>query len=200
MWKVLREILKFTHDNVNTYLILDQNRGCLIDAAVPVDVVINELDKLEGKLELRYILLTHGHLNHVRYLPEIKSRLGGEVYIHPSDLPLLIELSNNLQTNPLKNLDRLNLPSLQLVVFHTPGHTEGSTCFYVKELNALFTGDTLLRGGFGEIKGPHSMGRMLRSLKMISRTLPPETIVYPGHGSETKLKNEAWLDGLDMLS
>jgi glyoxylase-like metal-dependent hydrolase (beta-lactamase superfamily II) len=44
------------------------------------------------------------------------------------------------------------------------------------------------------------MGKMLRSLKTISRMLPPENVVYPGHGSETRLKDEGWLDGLDMLS
>ncbi len=196
----MSKILKFAQNDVNTYLILDQDEVVLIDAALPAGLLIEELDRLGRKHELRYILLTHGHLNHVRYLPEIKSRLGGEVYIHPSDLPLLLEIPYNLETHPLKNLDRLKLSSLELVVFHTPGHTEGSACFYVRELNALFSGDTLLRGGFGEIRGPHSMGRMLRSLKMISRTLPPETIVYPGHGSETTLKDEAWMDGLDMLS
>ena len=57
-----------------------------------------------------------------------------------------------------------------------------------------------MRGSFGKILGPHSMGKIVRSLKTISRMLPPETAVYPGHGSETRLKDEGWLDGLDMLS
>lgn len=201
MWRILNKIFKLVHNKVNTYLIISQSEGCLIDASIPANTLIEELDKLGESLKLRYILLTHGHFNHIRYIPQIKFKLGGRIFIHPEDLSLLHELPLDLEEiYPLKNLNKLEMGSLEVIAYHTPGHTGGSMCFYVKDMNALFSGDTLLKGGFGEIKGPYAMDRMIRSLKTVSKSLPPETIVYPGHGSETILKCEAWLDGLDLLS
>ena len=89
---------------------------------------------------------------------------------------------------------------LELRVYHTPGHTEGSVCLEVKKLDALFSGDTPPRGAYGRIDGPHSMGKMVISLEMLSRSIPPDTTVYPGHGPTTRIEDEVWLDGLDMLS
>jgi len=183
------------------YLVVSHDEACLIDASAPVDMLIRTISNMQENFKLKYILLTHGHFNHVRYLVEIKSNLGGEIHIHYDDQSLLKELCIELKdVFLLRGFDKFKVGSLEIIAYHTPGHTEGSVCFYSGQLNALFSGDTLLRGSFGRIWGPHSMGKMLRSLKTISRMLPPETTVYPGHGSETRLKDEGWLDGLDMLS
>lgn len=198
---LLVSIYRLSHNEVNNYLVVSPEEACLIDASTPVDILIRAMNNMQENFKLKYILLTHGHLNHVRYLAEIKSELGGEIYIHKDDQSLLKELSVELKdVFLLRGFDKFKIGSIEIIAYHTPGHTEGSVCFYSKHLNALFSGDTLLRGSFGRIWGPHSMGKMLRSLKTISRILPPETIVYPGHGSETRLKDEGWLDGLDMLS
>jgi len=183
------------------YLVVSHDEACLIDASTPVDMLIRTIGNMQKNFKLKYILLTHGHFNHVRYLVEIKSKLGGEIYIHYDDQSLLKELDIELKdVSLLRGFDKFKVGSIEIIVYHTPGHTEGSVCLYSRHLDALFSGDTLLRGSFGKVWGPHSMGKMLRSLKTISRMLPPETAVYPGHGSETRLKDEGWLDGLDMLS
>jgi glyoxylase-like metal-dependent hydrolase (beta-lactamase superfamily II) len=164
-------------------------------------MLIRTISNTQENFKLKYILLTHGHFNHVRYLAEIKRNLNGEIYIHYDDLSLLKELGIELKdVSQIRGFDKFKVGSIEIIAYHTPGHTEGSVCYYSSHLNALFSGDTLLRGSFGKIRGPHSMGKMLRSLKTISRMFPPETVVYPGHGSETRLKDEGWLDGLDMLS
>lgn len=183
------------------YLVVSHDEACLIDASTPVDMLIRTIGNMQKNFKLKYILLTHGHFNHVRYLVEIKSKLGGEIYIHYDDQSLLKELDIELKdVSLLRGFDKFKVGSIEIIVYHTPGHTEGSVCLYSRHLDALFSGDTLLRGSFGKVWGPHSMGNMLRSLKTISRMLPPKTAVYPGHGSETRLKDEGWLDGLDMLS
>lgn len=198
---LLGSIYRLSHNEVNMYLVVSHDEACLIDASTPVDMLIRAINNMQENFKLKYILLTHGHFSHVRYLVEIKLKLGGEIYIHNDDRSLLRELGVELEdVFLLRGFDKFKIGSIEIVAYHTPGHTEGSVCFYSKHLNALFSGDTLLRGSFGRIWAPHSMGKMLRSLKTISRMLPPETIVYPGHGSETKLRDEGWLDGLDMLS
>ncbi len=65
---------------------------------------------------------------------------------------------------------------------------------------ALFTGDTLLKGEFGRIEGPHSMGLMLRSLKRLNSVISTKTTIYSGHGPMTIMSKKAWLDALDNLS
>jgi glyoxylase-like metal-dependent hydrolase (beta-lactamase superfamily II) len=100
----------------------------------------------------------------------------------------------------LKDNASLKLGRTTIKVLHTPGHTPGSLCFHIREAKALFSGDTLLKGEFGRIQGPHSMGLMLRSLKRLNSVIPPKTTVYPGHGPSTTMSKEAWLDTLDNLS
>ena len=85
---------------------------------------------------------------------------------------------------------------VDLVALHTPGHTEGSTCFYLASENALFTGDVLFKGNIGRTDFPGSDPRaMERSLERLAG-LPPATRVYPGHGEQTTIANELpWLRG-----
>jgi len=121
--------------------------------------------------------------------------------MHQSDTELLRESGIPFEPDmPLKDRASLPLDDCVIQVLHTPGHTPGSLCFYVKKARALFTGDTLLKGEYGKIWGPHSMGLMLRSLKRLNSIMPPKTTVHPGHGSQTTMSREAWLDCLDNLS
>ena len=100
---------------------------------------------------------------------------------------------------PLKDNTRLTLGDLRIRVFHTPGYTMGSLCFYLPEEEILFSGQTVLRGEFGRIRGPYSMLLMVRSLKRLNSVLPPETDIYPGRGPLTKMRHEGWMDCLRSL-
>lgn len=183
----------------NVYLLINGGEAAVIDAANFYHDIKNTLDELGASL--KYILVTHGHLSHVNSVPIVKKDMGGMVCLHKSDVELLKEVDSHLEPDLLlKDNVSLNLGSTILKVLHTPGHTMGSLCFHIREVKALFTGDTLFKGEFGRIRGPHSMGLMLRSLKRLNSLIPPKTTVYPGHGPMTTMSKEAWLDALDNLS
>ena len=183
----------------NVYLLINGQEAAVIDAAHSNNDIKNTLDELGARL--KYILVTHGHLSHVNSVSQVKKDMGGMVCLHKSDAELLKEVDSHLEPDLLlKDNVSLKLGKTMIKVLHTPGHTPGSLCFHIREGKALFTGDTLFKGEFGRIRGPHSMGLMLRSLKRLNSVIPPKTTVYPGHGPSTTMSKEAWLDTLDNLS
>lgn len=186
-------------NGTNVYLLISGHEATVIDVANSYNDVKNTLDELGASL--KYILVTHGHLSHINSVPIVKKNLGGMLCLHRSDMELLKEVESHLEPDfLLKDNSSLKLGNTIIKVLHTPGHTMGSLCFHIREVKALFTGDTLLKGEFGKIKGPHSMGLMLRSLKRLNGVIPPKTTIYPGHGPTTTMSKEAWLDTLDNLS
>jgi glyoxylase-like metal-dependent hydrolase (beta-lactamase superfamily II) len=189
----------FSPKGPNVYLLINSQEAAVIDAAHCYDDIKSTLDELGARL--KYILVTHGHLSHVHSLSRVKKEMGGMVCLHKSDAELLKAVDSQLEPDLLlKDNASLKLGRTTIKVLHTPGHTPGSLCFHIREAKALFSGDTLLKGEFGRIQGPHSMGLMLRSLKRLNSVIPPKTTVYPGHGPSTTMSKEAWLDTLDNLS
>lgn len=183
----------------NGYLLINDHEAAVVDVANCCNEIGNTLHELGASL--RYILVTHGHASHIRSIRTTKENLGGMVCLHKSDRELLKEVDSPLEPDLLlKDNVSLKLGKTIIKVLHTPGHTMGSLCFHIREVKALFTGDTLFKGEFGRIRGPHSMGLMLRSLKRLNSVIPPKTTVYPGHGPVTTMSQEAWLDTLDNLS
>ncbi len=186
-------------NDTNTYLLIEGNEAAVIDVANSYSDVRDTLNELG--INLKYILVTHGHASHIRSISTTKENLGGMFCLHKSDTDLLKEADSNLEPDILaSDNDSLKFGSKVIKILHTPGHTMGSLCFHLREAKILFTGDTLLKGEFGKIRGPHSMGLMLRSLKRLNSVIPPKTTVYPGHGPLTLMSKEAWLDTLDNLS
>jgi len=186
-------------NETNTYLLIDGDEAAVIDIANAYSDVRDTLNELGASL--KYLLVTHGHPSHLGSIRLTKENLGGVLCLHKSDTDLLKEAGSDLKPDILaKDNDSLKFRNTVIKIFHTPGHTPGSLCFYLREGKALFTGDTLLKGEFGKIRGPHSMGLMLRSLKRLNGVIPPKTTVYPGHGPMTTMSREAWLDTLDNLS
>jgi glyoxylase-like metal-dependent hydrolase (beta-lactamase superfamily II) len=186
-------------NQTNTYLLVGGNEAAVIDVADAYRDVRNTLNELG--ISLKYLLLTHGHLSHLSSIRTTKENLGGMLCLHKSDTDLLKEAESNLEPDIIaKDNDSLKLGNTVIMILHTPGHTMGSLCFHIREAKALFTGDTLLKREYGKIRGPHSMGLMLRSLKRLNSVIPPKTTVYPGHGPITTMSKEAWLDTLDNLS
>ncbi len=183
----------------NVYLIVSGSEAAIVDAADCCDVLQESLREMGATL--KYTLLTHGHPSHISSLSRIKKEMGGTICMHPSDQDLLRQQEGGLEADLLLTDGQpLKLAEATIKVLHTPGHTPGSLCYHLREAGALFTGDTLLKGAFGKIRGPHSMGLMLRSLKRLNSVMPPKTTVYPGHGPMTTMSKEAWLDTLDNLS
>jgi glyoxylase-like metal-dependent hydrolase (beta-lactamase superfamily II) len=185
--------------DTNVYVIVCGGEAAIVDAADCCDVLRGSLKEMGATL--KYLLLTHGHPSHVNSLSRIKKEMGGTICIHSYDQDLLRQQEEDLEPDLLlADGQRLKLAGATIKVLHTPGHTPGSLCYHLREATALFTGDTLLKGEFGKIRGPHSMGLMLRSLKRLNSVIPPKTLIYPGHGPSSTMVKEAWLDTLDNLS
>lgn len=176
----------------------------LIDPGGDAPRIINHVEGLG--LEVRTVLLTHGHSDHLEALPGILARWpAAQVGISAKDRPMLGDRALNLSAfvgtpvevrpqavNLLSGGDLLELDGLSIEVIPSPGHTPGGLCYFHPSPRqpVLFSGDTLFAGSVGRTDLPGgSAGDLLASLKRLAQ-LPPETLVYPGHGEATSIRAE----------
>jgi glyoxylase-like metal-dependent hydrolase (beta-lactamase superfamily II) len=164
----------------------------LIDAA-------NEHDKLLElctRLNVRRVLETHGHFDHIQAVPAMREA-GYEVAISSADAPMLKKVGYDVF---LDDAEVIEVGSLRLHAIHNPGHTPGSISFRLEGAPILFSGDTLFPGGPGNTKPADAdFGTIIESIDSRLFTLPAETIVMPGHGVDTTIGNERphlqeWVD------
>ncbi|MDO9041905.1 MAG: MBL fold metallo-hydrolase [Desulfocapsaceae bacterium] len=163
----------------------------VIDPGGDEEQILAEVKR--AKLTIEYILATHGHADHVCGNRRIKEVSGAPIVMHEADAvffarPEVIKYFSmlGLEASPPVDIqvldgDVITIGEVKLKVIHTPGHTPGGICFY----NApdLFTGDTLFVGGLGRSDFPGGSEReLLASIATKLLTLPPETVVWPGHG------------------
>ena len=151
-------------------------------------------------LELKAILLTHAHFDHIGGVPELKERFAVPVYVHELDEPMLADKRKNMGMTEyklrdddvrLKDGDVINIAGMEFEVIHTPGHTPGGVCYYIKSENVLFAGDTMFRFSYGRTDFPGgSFTDLMKSIKEKLLPLPEETTVYPGHEGATNIANE----------
>lgn len=184
----------------NCYLIEDEESGALavIDPGDHSDAVISEIDRRGGKLD--YILLTHGHYDHVLGVAELCERYHPTVCAAQKELLLISEPSYNLSKNhgltippftvgrPLKDGDTVTLGESEIRFLLTPGHTMGSGCYIVDD--CIFSGDTLFCTSIGRTDFPtSSMRDMMKSIERL-RDLDGDYRVFPGHDMFTTLNQE----------
>lgn len=143
--------------------------------------------KAVAGLPVRFILITHGHPDHLGALAEVKEKLGVGVAVHAADAGRLPIPADRL----LEPGQELSLGSRKLKVIHTPGHTPGSVCCLLGR--HLFSGDTLFPNGPGKTTTPQDFSRIVDSVVSQLFILPDDTIVYPGHGEGTVLGKERQL-------
>ena len=180
--------------NVYLYYNEETRRGVLIDAGGCARVA----DFLEeNKISVETILLTHGHFDHIYELEEM-DKIAGDVAIwaHRDDLEMLAKPELNLSTEIDKLLSFTEICILYgdagaFRVLHTPGHTQGSVCYYDEANGVLFSGDTLFRKNVGrtDLYGGDS-DRLIRSIQEELFVLPDDVKVYPGHGPSTTIGYE----------
>lgn len=182
----------------NCYLLYDEDtkEASLIDPGDEAAAIIAFI-KNKG-LKLQNIILTHGHWDHIGAVSEIKKYSHSRILIHADDARSLTSPEYNLgylygssiEATPaetfLRDGDTITIGSASYTVIHTPGHTVGGICLYGEE--RLFSGDTLFREGIGRSDLPGGNGiQLINGIKKELFSLPPETMVYPGHGPETTI-------------
>ena len=167
----------------NCYLLeSDGGRAALID---PGDEAQGILDVVRGEsVEVEYILLTHGHYDHVASVAALRRSTGAKVRLDPADAlgTELYPLTPDLIDEPWPAADgTVEAAGLSFRLWHTPGHTKGGVCLYTD--GCLFCGDTLFAGSCGRMDLPGgSVAEMQKSLAFIAALpLPDETKVLPGH-------------------
>ena len=188
----------------NCYIVEDEEsrETMVIDPGGEADKIIDMLDTL-GIDKLKYIYLTHCHGNHFGAILEVKAKKGGKVLIHRDDAEGLynpaISLTYYIGMDDIEleadsrvdEGDIIHLGNLEFKVIHTPGHTKGGTCLYCKEEGLLFSGDTLFKGTWGRTDLPtSSFPDIIASITNKLTILPDDTIVYPGHGRMTTIREE----------
>ncbi|NBD35445.1 MAG: MBL fold metallo-hydrolase [Chloroflexi bacterium] len=186
----------------NCCLVYDKTTrdGAIVDPGGDTAPLMKEIE--ERGIEVRYIINTHGHFDHVAANGALQS-LDAPLALHPADRDLLAEgggaswFDLAYVPSPAPDIDLhdgqvLTVGELHLHVVHTPGHTPGSICLYIPEDGALITGDTLFAGSVGRTDLPQGNPRALtESLKkLLALDYPPETKIYPGHGPTSTLARE----------
>ena len=163
--------------------------------AVMVDAA-NEGDRLLDlcrELGVTKVVETHTHWDHIQAVPQVREA-GYPVGVTAEDAPQLDGYDYLIGDE-----DVLEVGRLRLTAMHTPGHTPGSVCFKVEGSPVLFSGDTLFPGGPGATKYPGGdFPTIIESVKRLF-TLPPDTVVMPGHGADTTIGTEQphlqeWID------
>jgi glyoxylase-like metal-dependent hydrolase (beta-lactamase superfamily II) len=179
----------------NQYLLTSASEAAVIDVSESYDEICEILDNME--IGLKYLFVTHAHKLHLKALPELKKKYGGTFCLHEYDYEILKESGGNLDPDRfVKDKELLQLGDIEIEVLLTAGHTKGHVCYYVKKADALFSGSTLLKRGYGKIWGPKSMSLILFSLKRLSYNIPAKTTIYTGSGDLTTMGNEGWIQCL----
>ncbi len=196
-------ILKFEIGplSTNCYLYVDEktNESVVIDPAFPTEKLIESIKKTD----LKYILLTHAHADHIMAVAKIKEITNAKIVAHKNEEKRLLGDESNLY-NALgcynlpyisQNIDvfvsdgdEIKFGTKTLRVLHTPGHTDGSLCFVGEKI--IFAGDTVFAGSYGRTDFPSgSYSNLLDSFHKLF-CLSGDYIIYPGHQESTTLKDE----------
>lgn len=185
----------------NCYILHDEktNETAVIDPGGDFSVIKSYIEA--NGLKVKYIILTHGHGDHIGALKELKNYTHAIVCIHREDQEMLKSSRINLTVlmgypdismkpdKLLEDGDILELGDTKLNIIHTPGHSEGGVCIYCED--SLFSGDTLFAGSIGrtDLKGG-SFNEIITSIKDKLLVLPDDTAVYPGHGASSTIEIE----------
>lgn len=197
--------------STNCYIVYEKQRegtgenselksGVIIDPGDNAPFILNKCRELG--VEPKAVLLTHGHFDHILAAEDIRRTFHVPILASEKEMELLEEPDMNLSSTYeeavsvaadrwLRDGETLELLGKKWNVIHTPGHTAGCLCFYIKEEEVLFSGDTLFQESVGRTDLPTARpGEIIDSVVRKLFVLPEETRVYPGHGSNSTIGHE----------
>ncbi len=176
----------------NCYILFceDSRDAVVIDPGGSGRRILRHLKELGARP--RYIILTHGHIDHISASPFLQRKTGAEVLAHPADVrrrSILGLIWMRLEIREITECDEIPFCGSALRVIHTPGHSPGSISLLIDDV--LFSGDLLFAGGVGRWDLPRGNFKELSlSLRERLKNLPDSLRVLPGHGPETTLGQE----------
>ncbi|MDR0454910.1 MAG: MBL fold metallo-hydrolase [Deferribacteraceae bacterium] len=196
------DLLRVTPLYVNCVMLSDNSKNLIIiDPGGDVDKIIQYTE--EGGFKPLMILLTHGHFDHIGAVQNLRVKYNTPVSIHKSDELLLKtgpdtaryfgfdDFTDITVDNYLNDNQEISAGGIVIKVIHTPGHTMGCVCFYLPEINTVFTGDTLFKEGVGRTDFYESdQSALVDSIRLKLYSLNDDTVVYPGHGHITSIGYE----------
>jgi len=175
----------------NCYILKSGVELAVVDPGGDAEMILAKVKELGGTV--KYVIDTHGHIDHIAANREVIEATGAQLLIHELDARLLAHPDGNLSslmgmklTSPapsrlLKDGDKVVVGEDEMAVLHTPGHTPGGICLLASDY--AFTGDTLFVDSIGRVDFPGgSEEQMQASLNQLQAVLRKETTLYPGHG------------------
>ncbi len=195
--------LQLGHIEANCYIISDDNGvGAVIDPGDFNSSLLSVISESAIK-ELKYIILTHGHFDHISGVGRLKEKYpnaqiligAGDSYFLQSDLfsgaaYFGYSFTPCTADKLLYNGNVINVGNIEIKAFSVPGHSPGGMFFYIENENIMFTGDTLFKGSVGrtDLQGGNHPA-LMKSVKLL-KNFPKETVLYPGHGESTTVEQE----------
>ena len=193
----------------NVYRLLFGKEALFVDAGRSAS------DLVFDQMSIRGVLCTHGHFDHILHVDAMAEEFQVPIFACEKEIPMFTDSQKNasflINTSLRINTKIIGLDSEQVLlpsffsfsntfdctwtitVLHTPGHTDGSVCYFYEDQSGeppiLFSGDTVFKGSVGRTDIGGNIDELHSSIEKISR-LPPETIIYPGHGPSTTLAQE----------
>lgn len=186
----------------NIYVVYDdKKRGFIVDPGFESPELLEFIKK--EKLKIEYILITHGHFDHVCFAHDLQEKTGAQIAMAENDIEMMeqsqawtgekmgYKLKYFVPDVLLEDGDILKVGEERVGAIATPGHSPGGLCFYLENEKVLFSGDTLFAGAVGRTDLPFSSEEEIwKSIKEKLFVLPDEVKVFPGHGKETTIGKE----------
>lgn len=197
---MILEVFPLGAFQANCYIVSDRDskEGVLIDIGANPEIVLKRCEELG--IKLKYILLTHGHGDHIAGVKEVKDKTGAKVLLNKND-EYLVRGSNSELSRLFASIkpfeidtyvsegDIFNIGEMVIEVIETPGHTPGGVCYKIGDV--IFTGDTIFNGSIGRTDFPFaSHEELILSIKNKIMKFSDETKLYPGHGPYTTVGYE----------